>query len=794
MRRFPECLVGGHSRNSPLLPVAFLLVAISQPAWAHTSLPDDHAWTTLALMLLLGAAGLWGLLLRRQGLARAAQLDRRNAEMAVLNKTLRATGSSLALSDVLDEATRGALLLSGFDDGVLCLHDSVHGMLHVGTRIDTSGRRDHANDDAVPLCGEACAAMQAELSGLAMPLLRRADADAATLPCGKARDPAIRWHAFFPLRVQQRVIGMLCLYSRREQPPEQRLLDLVQEMCAPVALMLENLQLYEQARQQAEKLEQRVAERTQALSETTLFLETLLDHTPNLIYYKDAQLRYLGSNRAAEEAFGVKRSEIIGKRVTDLEFIPAHLREAFQSEQLRLIAKGGAQRHEVALPFADGRIHHTLHLVCTFQRADGSPGGLIGEIVDITALKETEAELRRVSEQLARVFEHSIDVLCTFDAAGRFVQVSAASERLWGYRPDELIDRPGLDIMLPEDHAQAIVDMKRMRAGETVRDVINRYRHKDGRIVPVRWSGQWVEQYQSVYAVARDDSERQDLLAELRQRNDVLESQTIALRDAIDRAEAADRIKSAFLATMSHELRTPLNSIIGFTGIILQKLAGPLTEEQQKQLGMVQNSAHHLLALINDVLDISKIEAGELKVAYQAFELVDSVARVAGIVRPLAEDKKLRLDIDVSPGIGSMLGDARRVEQILFNLLGNAIKFTEVGTVTLRAEPVANFCPHPGMPGVPAMRLHVGDTGIGIKAEDIPLLFQPFRQLDSAMTRTHDGTGLGLAITHRLVMLMGGSIEVLSRWGEGSEFVVTLPLDTKATGHDNKETHLENAP
>jgi hypothetical protein len=231
-----------------------------------------------------------------------------------------------------------------------------------------------------------------------------------------------------------------------------------------------------------------------------------------------------------------------------------------------------------------------------------------------------------------------------------------------------------------------------------------------------------------------------------------------------DRAESADHLKSAFLATMSHELRTPLNSIIGFTGILLQGLAGPLNDEQRKQLGIVRDSARHLLALINDVLDISKIEAGQLNVAREPFDLRASIARVDGMVRPLAEKKSLALRTDLATEIGEWTGDARRVEQILLNLLNNAVKFTERGEVALRGRFDGD-----------RLVLDVSDTGIGIRPEDIEQLFQPFRQVDSGLSRRHEGTGLGLAICRRLAALMGGDIAVQSEPGRGSVFTLSLP-------------------
>jgi len=194
----------------------------------------------------------------------------------------------------------------------------------------------------------------------------------------------------------------------------------------------------------------------------------------------------------------------------------------------------------------------------------------------------------------------------------------------------------------------------------------------------------------------------------------------------------------------------------------------------------VRDSARHLLALINDVLDISKIEAGELPVACESFDLARSIEKVAAIAGTLAEKKGLTLAVKVAPGVGTMVSDARRVEQVLLNLLSNAIKFSEAGSVTLHAELVSDFRLDAQHVPVPAVRVSVVDCGIGIKPEDMPLLFVPFRQIDSALSRKHEGTGLGLAICRRLAELMGGTITAQSQWGQGSIFTVTLPLQAPA--------------
>jgi signal transduction histidine kinase/HAMP domain-containing protein len=232
-----------------------------------------------------------------------------------------------------------------------------------------------------------------------------------------------------------------------------------------------------------------------------------------------------------------------------------------------------------------------------------------------------------------------------------------------------------------------------------------------------------------------------------------------------EKAQEADRLKSAFLASMSHELRTPLNSIIGFTGILLQGLVGDLNPEQDKQLHMVQNSARHLLELINDVLDISKIEAEQMNIFIEQFDLHDLIEKVVRSVTPMADRKNLPLQMDISPQVGQISSDRRRVEQILINLLNNAIKFTDQGEVVLKSEVHGDF-----------VETHIIDSGIGIKAEDLKLLFKPFQQVNTGLSREYEGTGLGLAICKRLVEKLGGEISVESEWEKGSTFTFSLPF------------------
>jgi len=254
--------------------------------------------------------------------------------------------------------------------------------------------------------------------------------------------------------------------------------------------------------------------------------------------------------------------------------------------------------------------------------------------------------------------------------------------------------------------------------------------------------------------------------AEIERKNQELEEANIRLQEM-------DRLKSVFLASMSHELRTPLNSIIGFTGILLMELAGPVNDEQKKQLSMVKNSASHLLNLINDVLDISKIEAGKVEISPEEFELKDIIKETADTFSVMASDKGLELVVEVPEGI-RLFKDKRRFKQILMNLLSNAMKFTEHGSVKVLAEADEDKI----------IRLHVSDTGIGIKKDELGKLFQPFQQIDISLTKKYDGTGLGLYLTKKLVDILGGNISARSEYGKGTEFVINMPPGREEKGEN----------
>ena len=403
----------------------------------------------------------------------------------------------------------------------------------------------------------------------------------------------------------------------------------------------------------------------------------------------------------------------------------------------------------------------------------------VAEIIrDVTERKRAEAVAEREQRFAHSLIESMPGIFYLYDQQGQFLRWNQNFETLCGYTSDEIASLSPLAFFDAED--KSLLERRIAEVFETGEASVEAsFVAKDGTGTPYFFTGKRI-MYNDVtclVGVGVDISKRIVAQEALKELNESLErkvdERTRDLALARERAEAADRTKSAFLATMSHELRTPLNSILGFTGILLQELPGELNSEQSKQLGMVRSSARHLLDLINDVLDISKIEAGQLEVRTAPFDLIASVQRVLNSVIPLAQKKGLALEASLPDGPEPMESDQRRVEQILLNLLNNALKFTEQGSVSLVVERLDSSGLDVNVE--PSIRISVRDTGVGMRPEDMSKLFQPFQQLDSGLQRQHEGTGLGLAICRRLTELLGGTIGVESQLGRGSVFSLTLP-------------------
>jgi PAS domain S-box-containing protein len=408
---------------------------------------------------------------------------------------------------------------------------------------------------------------------------------------------------------------------------------------------------------------------------------------------------------------------------------------------------------------------------------------LIG--TDNTARKQVEKERKKLDQRVRdqqfytrSLIESNIDALMTTDPRGIITDVNKQMEALTGCTRDELIGAPFKDYFTDPDRAEA--GISRVLAEGKVTNYELTARAMDGTLTVVSYNATTFynrgRRLQGVFAAARDVTELKLFEQTLRQKNVELED--------------ASRMKSAFLANMSHELRTPLNAIMGFSEVLRDGLMGELTDQQRVLIRKIFGSGQHLLSLINDILDLSKVEAGKMILELEPVPVSSLFVNSLSIIREKAATRRISLSINAAEDVGSIQMDARKVKQIVYNLLSNAVKFThEGGQVTLGAGRVpradvgqlsgsraARSFPLADSEFAEFLKMSVTDSGIGISPEGLEHLFTPFSQIDSGLARKFEGTGLGLAMVKLLAELHGGAVAVESAVGEGSCFTVWLPL------------------
>src|SRR5213083_880997 len=378
----------------------------------------------------------------------------------------------------------------------------------------------------------------------------------------------------------------------------------------------------------------------------------------------------------------------------------------------------------------------------------------------VALLELTSQELARQHAYLDTLLQSVPVAIAVIDRARRIRNLNRQFTVLFGYESNEAVGRPLDELVVPENQRAASREMEqRVWQGETVTADTERL-HRDGRLIPVRLSAAYAQDATGEVVIVRYEDITQRKRAEA------------AIREARDVAERAAHARSAFLANMSHEIRTPMNAVLGFVELVLDT---ELSGEQRRALELVRSSSEALLTILNDILDYSKIEAEHLELETIPFDLPKVVHATATLLAVRAREKHLELTVDVTPDVPHLVrGDPTRVRQVLMNLIGNAIKFTEQGEVAVSAV-VAR-----GDTNRASVRFRVRDTGIGISRDQLTTIFREFSQADASMTRRYGGTGLGLAISRKLVALMGGELTVASEVGRGSEFSFTLTFPIEA--------------
>lgn len=498
-------------------------------------------------------------------------------------------------------------------------------------------------------------------------------------------------------------------------------------------------------------------------------LKSLIDSIPDLIFFKDRNSVFLGCNKAFEEYIGIPEEELVGR--TDFHLVSEESARFFRDRDNALFTTERALLTEEVLRSHEGLARTFETLKTPYFGPDQELLGLIGISRDISERRQAEEQIRRMLDRLQIAARASKAGVWEIDLISGEVSWDDQMFALYGETPSELKD--GVERwfrhMRPEDisHYRTVIeDAAHSRSGSfSLEYPITRSDDRSERLI------------QSQAIIGHDGDGRpvrivginRDVTEE-RNRERSLSHALAQEKELAGKARAGERAKSEFLAVMSHELRTPMNGILGFAELLVHSSSLPADCRNYAQT--IMQSGEALLRILDDILDFSRLEAGRLQIETQSFSPHKMIGEIQTLLLRQAREKNLSFNTKVDEGIPPFLeGDAGRIRQILVNLIGNALKFTEHGSVNIdlsRGSPLSD--------GRCLYDFRVWDTGSGIPAEKLDSIFQPFTQADSSISRRHGGTGLGLTISRRLTELLGGTLSVHSSPGVGSEFLLSIPL------------------
>lgn len=567
-----------------------------------------------------------------------------------------------------------------------------------------------------------------------------------------------------PLLINEQVLGAISIYAAETNAFDQAEVQLLTELANDLAYGITALRTKIKHKQAAA-----------ALRETSQTLEALIQASPLAIITMGLDSVVKVWNPAAVELFGWSEAEVID---TPLPIVPDAQQAEFQSMFERLLQGASFTGVETLRQRKDGTIVEVSLSTAPLFNATGDVNTIMGVIVDITEQKQAEQEIIRLNQSLERRavesetrYQHIVELaeegIWVVDAQATTIYANRAMLKMLGYSEFEMLGCSIFDFIDFSDAPNCtskycgITNFGKQREVERCEQKLKTAAGKELWVYmstsPVLdEQGKMLKSYILVY----DITERKEAEDRLRE-----SSQRISLVNA--ELARATRLKDEFLASMSHELRTPLNAILGLSEALQEEVYGPLTVKQRRSLKTIEDSGQHLLELITDILDLSKIESGKMELQKSATSLVDLCESSLAFVRQQAHQKNLIISSNIAHSLGAIEVDERRIRQVLVNLLSNAVKFTpDGGEVALEVDLDLD---------AEVVHLRVSDTGIGIAPENLDQLFQPFVQLDSSLSRRYAGTGLGLALVRRLVELHDGSVTLESEVGKGSCFTVSLP-------------------
>ena len=503
------------------------------------------------------------------------------------------------------------------------------------------------------------------------------------------------------------------------------------------------------------------------LAQQRILLASIIDTIPDLIHVKDDDGRYLQCNTSFTEFLGHDRDQIIGR--TDYDLFDEETAELFRGNDQEVKDAGTRRSYEEWVTNADGTERLLDKTKTPFQDSAGKAGGVLGISRDITERYMAAKALAEADERQRLVLDSAGEGIFGLDIEGRVSFCNRGAADMLGYGTDELLGA-SMHQAVHYAHADgAVYDEDACPMRETFRNGVTRQIdgevlwRKDGTAFPVEYTATPISNDGSLVGavvVFRDITERKRTEQEL--------------KDAKEEADAANQAKSAFLANMSHELRTPMNAILGYSEMLIEEAEDVGQDDFIPDLKKINQAGTHLLSLINDVLDLSKIESGKMEGYAEVFDVGGLIDQVAGTAQPLMSKNANKFKIERGEQLGHAHQDITKLRQSLLNLLSNAAKFTHEGTITLRVA-------REQVDGVEWLSFAVNDSGIGIAEDKLDHVFEEFSQADISTTRDYGGTGLGLAISRRFCQMLGGDLTVTSQVGVGSTFTIRLPTNLPGT-------------
>ncbi len=579
--------------------------------------------------------------------------------------------------------------------------------------------------------------------------------------------------------LNNQVIGVIChehIGGPREWTlDEQNFVGSITDLARLTIEAHKRQQVEDSLSDQQKHLETMVQKRTASIENNGKLFRFLVERAPVTILYMNIANEIIEMNPEAERISGYSREYAIGKTYNELFGTEEN------KQQLSTISRDVAfgykiQGEEVTIRCADGR---TVDLTVSrsMEMDDNNNPVIISIGQDMSKQRALEANAKKLLESERRysyLVQHAPIPILIIDKKGLIVEANPEAISAAGYSKDKIIGQSFIQLIVArESRKKAIAAAGRAMKGEDFRAI---------ELLLQNAAGEKYEYQCSMGAVVQSEADEGQIVAIALDisRQKALQASLITAREA---AESADRIKSMFVASMSHELRTPLNSIIGFLGVVLQGMSGELNFKQKDQLGRAYHSAKHLLSLISDVIDISKIEAGFLEVHIEKFELAPLLAEVEQAVAHIVAEKHLDIHIDCPARI-KLETDRKRLYQVILNVVSNAVKYTPQGKVDIVASVEKNW-----------LTVAVSDTGIGISEKDLFKLFQPFERIDSPLKIKTLGTGLGLYLTRKiLAQLLAGRIDVQSEPGIGSTFTIRLPVKISGIVVESSVSILDELP